>query len=175
MEILENTNTLISIILGALSLFSLAFRTIAWPRIKKFIAFCISIKNLPKEIRETHNLAFIAKHKSDFLLNESDLPIYECDINGACIFSNEALQNLFGLDANQMLKDGWMTALYPDDIVPTYSKWKAAVSSWVPYKARYRIINQSTNQLIDCESIAVPIKDNAGTIISYLGIVKIVP
>lgn len=190
---LDSTDKLISVILGGVSLLSVLLRKILWPKIKRGFAFIKSLKeaplkisniemalqaitslNLAQQLKEAHTLAFTSKHKADFLLNESHLAIYECDINGSCVFTNQTLQNLFGLNNSRMLGDGWLSALHPDDIVSTHAKWQSTVRQWVPYRSRYRVINQITNQTTLCESFAVPIRDNDGIIISYLGVIKVI-
>lgn len=189
---LDESEKVISLILGLISLIGIVLRKfiipkavktydllVYWlsiPRRLKFIESIIServILGIVKEIPFLHSNIYTLKHKCNFLLNDHTVPIYEFDLSGGCIWSNKALQNLFGLNFEQMLEDGWLSALHPQDIVPTGEKWKGSIENWLPYKALYRVINQKTKKIYHCEASAYPILDENSETISYMGRVEI--
>jgi PAS domain S-box-containing protein len=189
---LDQTEKVISLMLGAISVFGILVRKWFVPKIKSMFGSIIywvtvpkrlkaletfvrdaTIKSLNKSVPEIHSMLYILKHKCDFLLKDCSTPMYECDLNGRCIWINGATRDLFGLEEAQMMGDGWLNALHPDDIRPTHDKWNLSVKKWVPYKSRYRIINQTTDKVILCEASAVPIYDENEIMLSYLGKIEV--
>ena len=185
---LDETEKLISLSLGVISLLGVVLRKWFAPRARtvwntflywfsvpkrlRAVENVISgkvMKGVEKELPLLHSEIYIIKHKCNFLLNDHTLPLYECNLAGDCIWSNEALQDVFGMNNHEISGDGWLSALHPQDIIPTSKKWQACVSDWVPYKARYRVINQKTHQISYCETSAIPICDEKGNKVSYLG------
>lgn len=185
---LDETEKLISLSLGVISLLGVVSRKWFVPKVKnawsaflywlsvprrlKSVESVVSgkvISGVEKELPLLHSEIYIIKHKCNFLLNDHTLPLYECNLAGDCIWSNEALQELFGMNGYEISGDGWLSSLHPEDILPTIKKWQASVGDWVPYKARYRVINQKTNQISYCETSAIPICDENGNKVSYLG------
>lgn len=188
---LENTDNLFSIILAILTISSLLFRKIISPCLKKLFSLIKSIILLPKRVglielalsdniltfikKETilsHNISHTNNFKINLLLDNLSVPLYECSAKGDCIWTNKALQNLFGVSEGDILNFGWLDSLHPDDIVKTKTKWMEAVNNWTPYKARYRVINKVTNETIYCETSADIILDENNKILSIFGTVK---
>lgn len=94
---------------------------------------------------------------------------YECNLKGELIWSNAAMQKLFGMHGEDMLKDGWLAGLHPDDIKKTAREWQETVKDWVPYIARYRIIHPTTGKEIPVEASAEIVRDFRGNIVCIWG------
>lgn len=188
---LDDTDKLISLSLGAISLIGVVLRKWFIPKVKSLHRTFIYLFSIPERLKSIEKLAcdkiiseidkelpllhseiYILKYKCNFLLNNHQAPMYECDLFGDCIWSNKAIQKVFGLSAEDMLRSGWLRALHPEDIVPTSIKWKDCVQNWVPYKARYKVINQETQETYYCETSAMPICDEEGNKVSYIGRLK---
>lgn len=185
---LDETDKLISIILGGVSLLGIFLKKWVFPNLTKWknsVSYWLSVpkrlkeleifvrdvavKNLDKELPIVHSMLYILKYKSDFLLGECDTAMWECNIQGDCVWANESLLNIFGVSHDHMVGTGWLNALHPDDIQPVSEKWRKSIELKVPYKARYRVINQKTNEILFCQSSGRPIYDETGKILSYLG------
>ena len=188
---LENTDKIFSITLAILTISSLLFRKFLSPLSIRFLKFVKSIVTLPKRVGLLelalgegilsvikaenilhHKLSHANNFKINLLLDNLSVPLYECSPSGSCIWSNKALQNLFGSSEEAVLGSGWLDSLHPDDIVKTNDKWLETISKWTPYKARYRVINKLTNETIYCETSADIILDENNKILSIFGTVK---
>lgn len=187
---LDDTDKLISILMASISILGLLCRKWIFPlfgRVKSKILYWFSIPKKVEELRgfvskligenidgfsNMHHVLYVLKHKCDFLMSELDIPMYECDPSGACIWANSALCGLFGLESHEMIGLGWLNALHPDDIQAVSKKWSDSIKNIVPYKNRYRIIKE--NKIIFCETSAVPIYDENKNILSFLGKVGVI-
>ena len=188
---LEETDKIISIILGGISIIGLIFKKWITPKIPKlwelfkYLFYIPSkVKNLEKllerssfdniegKIDSIHSTLYILRHKCAFLMNECKIPIWECDLSGKCIWANKYLLDLFGMDLENVLDFGWLNALHPDDIQTTNSKWLKSIEMGVPYKARYRVVNKKTGENIFCQTASFKISDENGVALSFLGVVE---
>ena len=131
--------------------------------------------SLNTEITEkTAKRCIIISGKLDMIYETDAVARFECELpSGKCIWSNTALQKMFGLTEAEMLGDGWLNALHPEDIEPTYKQWMNTIANSYPYKARYRIIVGNT--VIHVEAQAKILRDKNGKAISALGTIKILP
>lgn len=107
--------------------------------------------------------------KAQLLYEDSPIARFECDLRGSCIWTNEAIQKLFGMDAPSMLGQGWLAALHQDDIRGTEKKWSETIAHWTPYRAVYRIRNSETGREITVEATAEMIVNSKGDPLSIWG------
>ncbi len=82
--------------------------------------------------------------KANLLYEESPIARYECDMDGKCIWTNSALQKMWGMNESQLLGFGWLSGLHPEDVKRVEQDWMDTVEHWVPYRARYRIVHPET-------------------------------
>lgn len=124
-------------------------------------------------IKEIKYEASTAEAKTRLLFEKDPTPRFECDLSGQCIWSNTALQKLFGLNKQEMLGVGWLAALHPEDIEKTKGRWMETVHNWYPYRARYRLfINE---KITPVEATAEVLTDGHGTTLSIWGKVEVIP
>lgn len=82
--------------------------------------------------------------KANLLYEESPIARYECDMDGKCVWTNAALQKMWGLNDSQLLGYGWLSGLHPEDVKRVERDWIDTVEHWVPYRARYRLVHPET-------------------------------
>lgn len=107
-------------------------------------------------------------------MNADDVPIYVCDSEGQCTFANTQLCNLFGLDYNQMLGYGWLSAVgkTQHEKDSTYDDWREAIKKDIPYVTEYTVVNQKTGEEIPVKTRAIPVRGKKGEILFYKGEVE---
>jgi PAS domain S-box-containing protein len=101
--------------------------------------------------------------------------IFECDGEGDCIWVNKALSELFGLDRDEMLGNGWLTSIIDSDRKRVWDEWNYAIEHRIPYEAQYTVYNRKTNKLHKCKVISMTVRDTHDVIVGYFGTVIEVP
>ena len=117
-----------------------------------------SIDNLNLVLHATNDVAHLSHSKAQLAWSASPIPMFECAPDGHCIWVNQALCDLFGLDMTQMLGEGWLSTLHPDDIPRVAAHWHDTIKSWVPYRVRYRVLRKGTDA-INVEATASVIRN----------------
>lgn len=178
---LDESEKLLSLVLGVFTVLSLLFRKFLIPRWNSFVKLLSrwffvprEIARLQERVKNIENSLIISEVKVDLLLNDQNGAFFECDTSGNFIWVNNAVCLIFGIEGQALLGDGWINYLNPEDTNLAYSKWHSAMKEWIPYRARYRVINSETNEEYQCESTAFPVLNKEKEIIGYIGkIVKL--
>lgn len=91
-------------------------------------------------LEDLHRLSLINQARFFALGDASETPMYECELpSGDCIWTNEALQQLFNLPFQETLGNGWARAVVADDRKRVFDTWEDTIKHWRPYKCVYRI------------------------------------
>lgn len=65
--------------------------------------------------------------------------IFATDAHGACVYTNERWQQIYGLDAVTALGDGWLAGVHPDDRGPVGEAWVEAANRRVMFEREFRL------------------------------------
>ena len=98
--------------------------------------------------------------------------IYECDTDGCCTYANRALCDLFGIEQAAMMGNGWLTAIDHEHRAEVFEVWAHAASHGIPYENDYTVVNQRAHTRLKCRTYARPMRNSAGKVIGYSGIVE---
>lgn len=116
-----------------------------------------------KEIAERRTIQFIvARHLR--------LALYAFDESGRCVWVNDQLAELFGLDSESMHGTGWLRSIVEAERQATWDEWQQARNSGVPYSGEYTIENPRTHQIMKCHTITFPVEIE-GKLSCYIGLV----
>lgn len=97
--------------------------------------------------------------------------IYECDGEGKCTWVNKALAELWGMDKEEMLGAGWLSAIKAEDREETWQVWQYAIKNNIPYEAEYIVMNKKTGEKIPVRTVAFALRDIKNNTVSLLGTV----
>src|SRR4051812_5353253 len=64
--------------------------------------------------------------------------VFVADAAGRNLYTNQRFQDYTGLSAEQLLGEGWLQALHPDDRARAAAAWGSAVAARTSYEAEYR-------------------------------------
>jgi PAS domain S-box-containing protein len=91
--------------------------------------------------------------------------------DGAIDYCNGRLLDYTGFRPDEVMKDGWMSLLHPDDLEPTVKIWKTCVESGAPYRAEVRLIHSADHAYRWCVASALPLLDQEGRVVKWHGTV----
>ncbi len=128
-----------------------------------------SLKDL---VRSAHDRIVIQELRLRSVMATSPVALYECDAAGNCTWVNDRLCDLFGLDHEKMLGNGWLSAIAQDERVAERSFWTECVERDIPYSREYTIVDQRTGERRRCKTTAVAHRDARGEVMMFQGFVE---
>ncbi len=128
-----------------------------------------------RQLRDSlaHKHASLAESEARFraLSAGSPLGVYATDAIGACTYTNERWQQIFGLSMAESLGLGWTATLHPDDSAGVYSAWHHAASSGGEFDQEFRIRRADGSQRT-VRSKARAALGESGAVVGYVGSVE---
>ena len=128
------------------------------------------IRDIREQARATQVLAD-SEARFKALSEVSPLGVFATDAQGACTYTNERWQRIFGLTLEQSLGKGWAVTLHPDDRAAVYAGWQRTVALRVEFEMESRIL-RSDGQTRTVHSRARANHASDGSVIGYVGSVE---
>lgn len=98
--------------------------------------------------------------------------VYECDLDGKCLWSNPYLAELFGIDERYMHGYGWLSAVIKEERVAVQKRWRTSVENGIPYDDIYTVENKRTQTRHRCRTRAELVRAD-GEPLCFIGWVTI--
>jgi PAS domain S-box-containing protein len=96
--------------------------------------------------------------------------IFRADQQGNCIYANNHLLELTGLSNNEILNNGWLNRLHPEDKLRIEEAWQATIQNKLPFKEEHRF-QRKDNQITWVISEAHPVQLGETQAQSFIGAV----
>jgi len=95
--------------------------------------------------------------------------VWVTDAEGAAIYLSDSYLKLTGLTLEQTMRDGWSSALHPDDVESTLAAWKKCARTGTAWYNEHRVrgIDGKYHAIL---AQGVPILDDSGRIQRWAGI-----
>lgn len=103
------------------------------------------------------------------LLEASSSVIWTTSADGKLTTPQPSWQSYTGQTPEQYRDDGWMAAIYPDDLPTIRVEWERAVSTGEHYRSRGRIWSQHHQAYRWFESSGAPIRNEQGELQEWIG------
>jgi PAS domain S-box-containing protein len=87
---------------------------------------------------------------------------------GELVYVNRRFEDVTGLSADEIVGEGWMALLHPDDRAPSLQTWERAVQALQPFEIEHRIIGVDGHYHWML-SLALPLRDPAGAVTQWVG------
>ncbi|RCJ41375.1 histidine kinase [Nostoc punctiforme NIES-2108] len=95
--------------------------------------------------------------------------VWTCDASGSCDYANQRLCDYIGLTFEQILEQGWISAVHPDDIQAAQSLWNNTVDCGSSYRHEYRFKRASDRSYRWHLVLGLPLKDQQGHVVKWFG------
>jgi two-component system, cell cycle sensor histidine kinase and response regulator CckA len=105
------------------------------------------------------------------LCNSAPIGIFRSDGNGSINYVNPHCEKIFQLPAVEILGQGWLRAVHPEDRESKGKIWREAVAARRSCSQEYRLL-APMGQTVLIQTLASPIRDQAGNCLGYVGAVE---
>lgn len=105
------------------------------------------------------------------LADHSPIGVYYADPQGACTYTNERWQEIYGLNLQQSLGFGWTQTLHPDDRDAVFQAWTRTATEGVEFEMEFRIQCQHDG-VRKVRSRARAVLGSEGASLGYVGSVE---
>ena len=92
------------------------------------------------------------------------------DVNGE-ITSNQNWSEVTGQSYEDAIKEGWARIIHPDDAARVQQRWAQGLHTLEPVDNDFRL-RRADGQWRRMHSRAVPVRDKAGTVFEWVGVIK---
>lgn len=141
---------------------------ITWGVVKTWAALAQTLSRVDENVAFLRDHAAVADGRHAFLVNELRLPVWESDVNGACLAASDALGDLMGCPVSAILGHGWVNAIPEAERSRVREDWEFAVANQQSFSARYHYIHQD-GRLVPVFAQATPVRDASGAIVRFIG------
>lgn len=126
-------------------------------------------KRLRDYLIEVHNQTLINTGRLRILMKSDKYAHFECDATGKCTWVNQAAADLFGVDREDMLGNGWAASIIEEERNQVVKYWQESIRYDVPYTYKYKIFQKKLNKIIELKVTSVTIRDTDGHLIMFCG------
>lgn len=123
------------------------------------------------ERSEAEKALRVSERRFRALADNVPVGIFETNADGDTIYINGKMQEYSGLSFDELLKNGWVKCIHPDDREELVQQWQANLAARRESPSEYRIIApDGTMRWV--QGKAVPVYDRNGDFNGYLGTVS---
>ena len=112
----------------------------------------------------------LAESEAQFRTTAEALPgmLFVTSSAGHNSYVNDGMRSFTGLSDEQLLGEGWIDTIHPDDVATTWDMWSRTVATGQPYRAEYRFRRHDGAWRWHTVR-ALPVRHDNGTISLWVG------
>jgi PAS domain S-box-containing protein len=119
---------------------------------------------------ESRSIALATSEKLYRAIGETiNYGVWVTDADGAAIYLSDSFLKLTGMTLEQATRDGWGSALHPDDVEDTLAAWKECAHTGNAWYREHRVLG-ADGRYHAILAQGVPIRDDSGRIQRWAGI-----
>jgi PAS domain S-box-containing protein len=127
-------------------------------------------KSLKDQITRIDDNVKLAELRSKLVSNMFlNVGVYECDTQGNTVWVNKALCELFGLSFEEMMNNGWLSAVDEQQRSDVWEQWHDNIKHGIPHESEFIVHNRKSNKTFKVRSTAMTHKANDGRVLGYYG------
>lgn len=104
-----------------------------------------------------------------FLADTIPVQVWTADTSGALDYVSKDVAEYFARSAEQIIGEGWLAVLHPEDIERTIARWTHSLTTGEPYEVEFRLWSPAHQEHRWHLGRAIPLRDDDGTIIKWFG------
>lgn len=104
-----------------------------------------------------------------FLTNAIPVQVWTAATDGSLDYVSDITAASLGRTAEQIVGEGWLEVLHPDDVARTIERWKHSLTTGEPYEVEFRLWSEAHHGYRWHLGRGVPQKDENGAIIRWFG------
>ena len=112
-----------------------------------------------------------SEYRYQSLAEASPVGIYHTDLAGNCLYANQRLLEMIGLNKDGIVGEGWVNAIHPEDRDRVFQEWYRATQENLPFKSEYRLLRPDSST-IWVLSQALGQKEASQEITGYIGTIS---
>ena len=106
-----------------------------------------AITKIQNELSKNTDISEKVLIKIKWLLDNGDIPVFESDNEGKCIWANTAYLNLIKRDLNSILGHGWKNIVSEEDRGRVVHNWEVCVKDGINSEDTYHIVDAAGNKI----------------------------
>ena len=87
---------------------------------------------------------------------------------GELVYVNRRFEQVTGRSADEIVGEGWLAVLHPDDRARSVETWERVMHALQPYEMEHRVIG-ADGDYHWALSLALPLRDHAGAVTQWIG------
>jgi PAS domain S-box-containing protein len=127
----------------------------------------LEVRDLTPE-REAARALRERDERYEFLAENVPVQIWTALPDGRLDYVTRQTASHFGLSPEQVLREGWISVLHPDDVEPTVARWKQSLATGDRYELEFRL-RMADGSYATHLARAVPQRDAGGAIVRWFG------
>ncbi len=122
-----------------------------------------------EELHRTNEALGESEARYRFLADAIPVQVWTAEPSGALDYVSEDVAEYFARSAEDVIGEGWLGVLHPDDVERTIARWTHSLTTGEPYDVEFRLWSHAHQEHRWHLGRAIALKDSAGTIIKWFG------
>lgn len=128
------------------------------------------INRISKDFEQIKKEMAIQSHRTLQIRDDMfDVGYYEADNFGSFTFGNQKLCQLFGMDYEELLGNGWLSSVHERDRERIFKDWKNLIDKNIPFQASFTAVNQATREELEVWTKVEVVRDSVGQTLHFFG------
>ena len=89
-----------------------------------------------EQVRDQHR---VSESRYRFLADAIPVQVWTALPNGQLDFVSDGVAKYFGRSRDEIIGDGWLAVLHPDDVSPVVERWTHSLATGQPYEVSFRL------------------------------------
>jgi PAS domain S-box-containing protein len=103
--------------------------------------------------------------RQKWILDKQQIPIFESDSEGMCVWANDAYLELLKRDSTEVMGNGWRNFIHQDDREKVVNEWENAVKENRSSQSMYRMVDKDGKVYnVECYATKHPNNGYSGNI-----------